>query len=233
MKKKLDKMQRRQGFQRLLVLTGILLTLWAGRMLAQPATGQKASASGSAADGPKTVIPADLYVDDDNAGVQDGSALHPYRTVQQAINAAKGNAVIAVAEGTYPQNIRVQEKTVRLYGGYKGGTAAGYVAGTAGNFTVRDPAANPAHLKGNGKDSVVTLYEAGASIVDGFLITGGGRSSVTVPSWIGGGVLYLPGRADDREQRHREKPDVSSRQARPGRARWRHLLHRRNPIDPE
>ena len=139
------------------------------------------------------MIPANLYVDDDNAGAQDGSALRPFRTVQQAIDAAKDNAVIAVAGGTYPQNIRVQEKAVRLYGGYVGGTKAGYAAGTAGNFTVRDPAANPSHLKGNGKDSVVTLYEAGASIVDGFLITGGGRSSVAAPSWVGGGFYIYEG----------------------------------------
>ena len=132
-------MQRGRGFQGLLVLTGVLLTLWAGRLLAQPATGP-------APDGPRTVIPASLHVDDDNAGAQDGSDLHPFRNVQQAINAAKDNAVIAVAGGTYPQNIRVQEKAVRLYGGYKGGTAAGYAAGTAGNFTVRDPSANPSHL---------------------------------------------------------------------------------------
>ena len=186
-------MQRRRGFQSLLVLTGILLTLWAGRLLAQPATGHQASASGPAPDGPRTVIPADLFVDDDNAGAQDGSALHPYRTVQQAIDAAKDNAVIAVAGGTYPQNIRVQDKAVRLYGGYVGGTKASYASGTAGNFTVRDPAANPSHLKGNGKDSVVTMHESGASIVDGFLITGGGRSSVAAPLWVGGGFYIYGG----------------------------------------
>src|SRR5262245_7067399 len=102
-------MQRRRGFQSLLVLTGILLTLWAGLLLTQPTTGHPESASGPTPDGPKTVIPADLFVDDDNAGAQDGSALRPYRTVQQAINATKGNAVIAVAGGTYPENIRVQD----------------------------------------------------------------------------------------------------------------------------
>src|SRR5688500_9760400 len=107
-------LQRRRGFQILWILTGMLLSPWAGGVLAQPATGP-------AVDGPRTVVPADLHVDDDNAGAQDGSALRPYRTVQQAIKAAKGNAVIAVAGGTYPENIRVQEKVVRLYGGYVGG----------------------------------------------------------------------------------------------------------------
>src|SRR4051812_18266722 len=102
-------MQRRRSFQSLLVLTGILLSLCVGRLPAQPAPGQKTSDP----DG-RTVIPANLFVDGANAGAQDGSALRPFRTVQQAINAAKGNAVIAVAGGTYPENIRVQEKTVRL-----------------------------------------------------------------------------------------------------------------------
>lgn len=186
-------MQRRRRTQSLFVLTAILLTSWAGRPMAQPAAGHEASAAGLAAESARSVIPADLYVDDDNASAQDGSALRPFRTVQQAINAAADNAVIAVAGGTYPQNIRVQEKAVRLYGGYVGGTKADYAKGTVGNFKVRDSAVHSTHLKGDGKDSVVTLYEAGASIVDGFLITGGGRSSVAVPSWIGGGFYIYQG----------------------------------------
>lgn len=186
-------MQRRQGVQRLLVLTGILLTLWAGRLLTQPATGHQASAPGQVPDGPRTVIPANLFVDANNAGAQDGSALRPYKTVQQAIKAAKDKAVIAVAGGIYPENIRVQDKAVRLYGGYVGGTKAGYANGTAGNFKVRDPAANPSHLKGNGKDSVVSLQEAGASIVDGFLVSGGGRSVLGAPLWLGGGFYIYGG----------------------------------------
>ena len=39
----------------------------------------------------------------------------------------------------------------------------------------------------------MALNEAGASIVDGFLITGGGRSSVAMPSWIGGGFYIYKG----------------------------------------
>ena len=175
-------MQRRRGFQTLLVLTGILLNLGAGRLLAQPTIG------------PKTAVPANLFVDDDNAGQQDGSALHPFRTVQQAITAAKDNDVIAVAAGTYPQYLRVESKTVRLYGGYVGGTKAGYAAGTAGNFSVRDPAKNPSHLKGDFKDSIVTLYEAGSTIVDGFLVTGGGPSKQGLPdSFVGGGFYVYEG----------------------------------------
>jgi len=55
-----------------------------------------------------------------------------------------------VAGGVYPENIRVQEKAVRLYGGYAGGTKADYAAGAGGNFKVRDPAVHSSHLKGNG-----------------------------------------------------------------------------------
>jgi len=190
-------MHGRRRVQSLFVLTAILLALcfagssaWAPRLLAQPAT--KSPAAGAAAEGARAVIPASLYVDDDNAGAQDGSALRPFRTVQQAINAANGNAVIAVAGGVYPENIRVQEKAVRLYGGYAGGTRADYAVGSGGNFKMRDPAVYSSHLKGNGKDSVVILYESGATIVDGFLITGGGPSSVAAPQRVGGGFyVYL------------------------------------------
>ena len=164
-------MTQRRRLQSLFVVAAILFSLGSGpsQLLAQPAIG------------PKTVVPANLYVDDDNVGAQDGSATRPFRTVQQAINAAADKAVIAVAGGAYPENIRVQEKTVRLYGGY------------ASNFKTRDPAANPSHLKGNGKDSVVTLYEAGASVVDGFLISGGGPSSVAAPARVGGGCYVYGG----------------------------------------
>lgn len=186
-------MQRRRDFQILFFHTGILLALWAGRLLAQPANDDQPPASSAAPGGPRTVIPADLFVDDDNAGAEDGTALHPFRTVQQAIDAAASNAVIAVAGGTYPQNVRVQEKTVRLYGGYVGGTAASYAGGTAGNFTVRDPVANPSHLQGDGQDSVVTMFDSGPSIVDGFLITGGARSALAAPSWVGGGFYIYQG----------------------------------------
>jgi hypothetical protein len=171
----------------------LLLSLWAGRLPAQPANDPKTSSAAATPGGPRTVVPADLYVDDDNAGTQDGSALHPFRTVQKAVDAAKDKSVIAVAGGTYPQNIHVQEKSVRLYGGYAGGTTKGYTDGTAGDFTKRDPVAHPSHLKGDGKDTVVTLYEAGATVVDGFLVTGGGRSQQAAPSSLGGGFYIYAG----------------------------------------
>ncbi len=178
----------RNGIRSLFVFTGILSIFWTGHLLAQAVTVQESSDSGA-----RTVVSASLYVDDRNSGTQDGSALHPFKTVQQAIDAASANAVIAVATGTYPQNIRVQEKAVRLYGGYVGGTADDYASGKAGNFSIRDSAANKSHLKGDGKDSVVTLYDAGASVVDGFVISGGGRSAQGAPLWVGGGFYIYQG----------------------------------------
>jgi hypothetical protein len=153
----------------------------AGQLLAQPAKGKSGSNVDKSSDDPRAVMVAKLFVDDDNAGPQDGSAMRPFKTVQQAIDAAADNDTIAVAGGNYPQNIKVSEKTVRLYGGYASG------------FKTRDPAANPSHLRGNGKDSVVILYVSGATIVDGFLITGGGPCSVAAPARVGGGFYIYEG----------------------------------------
>jgi hypothetical protein len=184
-------MPRRPTCSRLL-LSAALLALNAGRLSAQ-ATREDTTSGNKASPDAKAVVAADFYVDDDNAGPQDGTALRPFRTVQQAVDAAKDNAVIAVAGGTYAENIRVQDKAVRLYGGYVGGTKAHYASGAAGKFRERDPGAQPSHLKGNGKDSVVTLYEAGATTVDGFRITGGGRSATAAPLALGGGFYIYSG----------------------------------------
>jgi len=139
------------------------------------------------------IVP-DLFVDDDNTtGTEDGSAQYPYNSVQEAINAASSSDVIAVAAGTYAQNIRVQTKTVHLYGGYVGGNASDYASGAGGSFSVRDPAANTTHLQGDGQDSVVTLIDAGASTVDGFRVTGGTRSLEPEYGYVGGGIYAQGG----------------------------------------
>ena len=140
------------------------------------------------------VVSADLFVDDDNTtGAADGSVRRPYRTVQQAIDAASGGNVIAVAGGTYIEAVLVQNKTVSLYGGYIGGTEADYTGGTGGNFGVRNPTANVANLQGNLQDSVVTLLESGSTVVDGFRITRGVRSTIPLPGCVGGGLYVLGG----------------------------------------
>ncbi len=176
-------MQEQMIVRLLFVLTRIfsLLIVSAVQLHAQPANDKFVSDTGQLVDDPRTVIAAKIFVDDDNAGPQDGSAQRPFRTVQQAIDAAANNDIIAVAGGNYPQNIKVSDKAVRLYGGYASG------------FKTRDPAVNLSHLRGDGKDTVVILYESGATIVDGFQITGGGPSSVTAPQKIGGGFYIYGG----------------------------------------
>lgn len=139
--------------------------------------------------------PADLFVDDDNAtGIEDGSARNPYPTVQQAVDAASDGAIIAVAAGTYAENVLVMNKAVQLYGGYVGGTAAHYAEGTGGDFTVRD-AAMLSDLQGNAQDTVVTLVDAGASVVDGFRISGGTRTQLGEEYCCWGGGVYISGGA--------------------------------------
>lgn len=138
-------------------------------------------------------IVADLYVDDDNTtGVENGDTQSPYNTLQEAIAAAVDGKTIAVAAGTYAENIRVQDKTLHLFGGYMGASAADYAAGNGGNFSVRNQAANVSHIQGDGADSVVTLLNAGASTIDGFRITGGTRSLEPEFGILGGG-LYVSG----------------------------------------
>ncbi|MBX2999503.1 MAG: right-handed parallel beta-helix repeat-containing protein [Caldilineaceae bacterium] len=165
---------------------------------ATPSATPTASATPSAtptATGSPTVIDVDLFVDDDNtSGTENGSAQRPYNTVQEAINAAAAGQTIGVAAGIYAQNLRIMDKTVHLYGGYVGGTAADYAGGSGGNFSSRNPTANVSHLQGNGADSTLTLVEAGSSTVDGFRITGGTRSLLPEYGIVGGG-FYISGGA--------------------------------------
>ena len=126
---------------------------------------------------------ADLFVDDSNeTGIEDGSAGSPYSTLAAALDAAADGDTIAVAAGDYPGNVRVDGRTISLLGGF------------SGDFTTRDPASNVTTLLGDGTDAVVTLTDAGDSVVDGFRITGGTNSSVPEYGDLGGGV-YITGGA--------------------------------------
>ena len=99
-----------------------------------------------------------------------------------------------MAGGLYPQNVRVQDKTLLLYGGFVGGTAQSYADGSGGDFSRRDSAVNITHLQGDGSDSTVSLLNPGASRLDGFRITDGIRSLVPEYGIVGGGV-YVSGGA--------------------------------------
>ncbi len=146
-----------------------------------------------------TTMPAQMptfYVDDDNTtGIENGSIQNPFTTVQQAIDQASEGAVIAVAGGTYPQNILIQGKALSLYGGYIGGSSEDYASGAGGNFNQRDILGFQSHLQGDSQDSTVTLLEAGTSLIDGFRITDGSRSITTQTYCCRGGGVYILGGA--------------------------------------
>ncbi len=129
-------------------------------------------------------VAADIHVDDDNtAGAQDGTTVHPYTSIQIAIDAAENGDTVKVAAGTYGENIRVSDKTLNILGGYAAN----------GNFNDRDPDANMTHIQGDGTDAVVTLINPGTSVLDGFQITGGTGSGQYLPEFYAGGGIYCDG----------------------------------------
>lgn len=105
-----------------------------------------------------------------------GTQNAPFRTVQDAIDAAADGDEIRVAEGTYVENLLVQGKDLILRGGYS-------------PTWTRDIDENVTTLEGAGGDSVVTLLECN-STVDGFRITGGEGSTQELPFARRGGGLY-------------------------------------------
>jgi len=143
---------------------------------------------------PVRAVAAELCVDNDNTtGIEDGSSIHPYNTIQEAIDAApdSGESTIRVAGGLYAENINVDTKTVHLLGGFEGGAPADYAAGTGGVFAAQYPDTYITHIQGDGTDAVVTLRDSGTGTLDGFRITGGtGRTD----EWSAkGGGVYVDG----------------------------------------
>lgn len=71
-------------------------------------------------DGPWGDIPVDettQYVDGSYAGGgSDGSELSPWTSIQAAVDAAESGALIAVAAGSYPEDVWIGGKAVRIWG---------------------------------------------------------------------------------------------------------------------
>jgi len=104
------------------------------------------------ADGTWGGIPAEpgtQFVDNSYPGNDsDGSEAHPWTSVSQAIAAAAPDAIVAVAAGTYVEDVLVQGKPVRLWGRCP---ALVEIAGTnaqPASLQVLDPAASGTAVRG-------------------------------------------------------------------------------------
>lgn len=136
---------------------------------------------------------ADLHVDLNNeTGVADGTTLRPFTTITAAVAAAGNGDRVLVARGQYNGPVAIEGKTVELLGGYPGGSALGYQAGTPGGFSTATPATNATFIQGSPADAVVLLVDAGTSRLEGFVIRGGGGARRDEYRTQGGGV-YIDG----------------------------------------
>jgi len=137
---------------------------------------------------------ADLHVDLNNeTGVEDGSASRPYTSLSAAVAAAASGDRVFVAQGTYPGPIIVREKTLELFGGYEGGPAAGYIAGSSGDFSEAGREVHSTTLQGDPTNAVLLLVDTGTSVVEGFTIRGGGGAREDAFRTQGGGVYVRGG----------------------------------------
>lgn len=122
------------------------------------------------------------HVDLNNTtGIYDGSMLHPYQTISDALNNIQNGDTVKVAQGTYGENVNWAPNSYLLLGGFKGGTTANYAANIPGDFvtrstdhlsqvtTIQSPSrANPVVSMGYDLPPASMTYA-----VDGFTLTGG------------------------------------------------------------
>lgn len=100
------------------------------------------------------VLRADWHVDDSNqTGVEDGSVVRPYRSIQSAIEIATNGNTIKVALGTYGP-INTLGKSLHLLGGYAGQSPAAYASRLGGDFSTQGPAPSATIIEGNGDQTL-------------------------------------------------------------------------------
>jgi len=124
----------------------------------------------------------------DNGGANNCSNKNtPCATIQRAVNAANNGDEIAVAAGTYSENVVVNGRSVTLNGGWNA------------TFDTRDVANNITIIDGQNANTVL-CFDGGTSTVDGFTITNGNASATSDSAFAcgslsshGGGVLVRDG----------------------------------------
>lgn len=95
------------------------------------------------------IEPGTQFVDKSYPGNDsDGSEAHPWTTVSQAIAAAAPGAIVAVAAGTYPEDVLVQGKPVRLWGRCPALVEIGGTGAQPASLQILDPGSSGATVRG-------------------------------------------------------------------------------------
>ncbi len=140
-----------------------------------------------------------LFVASDFVGLSNGSIERPFRTIHDAVRAAKDGDTIAVAQGRYDEGtIDLRHKTLTLLGGFARGDR-----NTGREFETRDWRATPSTVIGRRETTdykrdpaaVFLLADSAGGRIDGFTITGGRHgifaqySSSTAPLVIANNLI--------------------------------------------
>jgi hypothetical protein len=134
---------------------------------------------------------ATWHVDVNNlTGNEDGSTRNPYRTIQQAVDAAESGDSIRVAVGTYYGSVNSQGKGLNLLGGYRGASSHRYAEEGEGNFEHRSPPPSGTILDGEGLAEFGVIWtrfddSPYSALLDNFVVRNFQKGVVcdTVESW--------------------------------------------------
>ena len=120
-----------------------------------------------------------ICVDGSSSDFGSGTPSSPYRTIQEAVDAAENGDTIKIAKGVYPEAIQIAQKKVHLLGGFAGN----------GDFVAADRQANQTIIEGTSAAPCiwVNLEEAtpGTLTISGFVIRGGQRGIELTGGWSG------------------------------------------------
>lgn len=98
-----------------------------------------------------------------NTGLENGSALNPFTTIQKAIDNASPNATIKIAGGTYRESLILDFGPVQLLGGY------------SSDFNTRDARNNRVTIIPPARGLGIGLFNPLASQIDGLTISNAAR----------------------------------------------------------
>ncbi len=109
------------------------------------------------------------YVDDSNAGSEDGTLAAPFNTIQEAVDAASAGHTVMVADGIYPEQV-VLTKALTLSGENAGSDA-------------RTRSGAESIVDGGGSQTPFVI-QANDVTIDGFTITGGQNGGYYSGIWM-------------------------------------------------